>query len=264
MNTTSNHSSLVKDNLIEFWRQCLAIDPNYHLQEKGNIQYTVTDINDPLFNAVLSSQLSNDDINIAVDNILTEFAAKKLSFCWWVDTLADSPLLETQLERHKFSLFGSVSGMMLETPKENLAITETNEFEIKQVNTPDELEDWVKPIQDSFHMSDPSTQKYYRLFQKLSGSPNSPIHFIATVNNKVVTSSTLFLGDKTAGIYNCATVPDFRGKGILSALTKTMINYAKSLDYKHLTLQASPMSVSVFKEHGFTDVVPYKVYLKSV
>ncbi|HVY53857.1 MAG TPA: GNAT family N-acetyltransferase [Gammaproteobacteria bacterium] len=264
----SDRTKVVKDNLSAFWSKCFSTNSTFEVINKQKIFHTVSDIDDPLMNAVTSSNYNDNEIANAVEEITSLYNNKKLSFCWWVDTEQDHPQLSKTLQQNKFTLFGDVSGMYmkLESVPESQASTSRekeskSEVEIQQVTTEDELKDWIKPIQTSFGMSDLSTQKYLEIFQKLSQTQNPPIHFIAKHQGKIVGSSTLFC-DKVAGIYNCATLPEYRGKGILSALTTTMLAKAKELGFTEATLQASPMSVRVFRKHGFEDVVPYQVYLK--
>jgi len=254
-----NKSELVKENLNSFWNQVLSVDANYHFHDDCDVQYTVTDINDPLFNAILSSSLSDNKIDLAIQSKISFYKEKGLSFCWWVDSSSDSRALEKILEQKDFTLFGDVSGMILKTPVES--ISESNNIQVDVVSNVEQLRSWIYPIQSSFHMSEISAQKYLRIFKFLNESENPPIHYTASIDNKIVASSTLFKGSHSAGIYNCATLENFRNKGILSALVEKMINDTIAMNYEYTTLQASPMSVHIFKKFGFKDIVPYKLYL---
>lgn len=250
---------IVKNNLTSFWSNCFSTNPSFQVKDSDNIFYTTSDIDDPLMNAVLSSNLNPSEIETMVSDLQSYYDSKNLSFCWWVDSATDNPTLEKQLEKNKFTLFGNVSGMVKNIDS-SMVTPPPSDIEIIEVSNSKDLKQWIIPIQIGFSMSDASTEKYLTIFEKLTCSTNPPAHFVAKHQGKIIASSTLFFGE-TAGIYNCATLPEYRGKGALSLLTSKMLEKAKERGYKQITLQASPMSVSVFRKHGFQDVVPYKVYL---
>lgn len=251
---------IVKNNLSSFWQNCFSTNANFQICDKDNIFHTVSDIDDPLMNAVLSSNLKANEIESMVNDIQSYYDSKNLSFCWWVDSSTDDPNLVKQLGKNKFTLFGNVSGMVKNIGSTLATQPSSHDIEIIELTNSHDLREWLTPIKVGFAMSDISAEKYLNIFEKLSVTSNPPAHFLAKYQDKVIASSTLFFGEN-AGIYNCATLPEHRGKGALSLLTTKMLEKAKERGYKQVTLQASPMSISVFRKHGFQDVVPYKVYL---
>ncbi len=259
MDLYKKYNKLVKHNMASFWQTCLSVDSQYLFQDNASIQYTITDIDDALLNVVLSSKLVDDQLEEQVNNIVSLYSKKHLSFCWMIDTKSDSPSLERYLQTLGFKLFGNVSGMLMPVPSQRLDWSA--EIGIDEVSSEEQFAQWIQPMVSSFQMSALSAQKYLRIFQLLNESTNPFSHFTATVKNKVVACSTLYKGEQAAGIYNCATLSEFRKQGILSTLVKMMINKSRAQGYQYITLQASPMAQNTFKQLGFDEIVPYKIYL---
>jgi predicted GNAT family acetyltransferase len=259
--TNIEYQKIVKDGMAAFWKICFSTDPDYRVFQQDNILRAVSNINDPLFNSVIESRIDDDSIPKSVTAVIEYYATKKLSFCWWVNAADDSPNLPKYLEKSHFAFFGNVSGMVLDLEKNPIPNPST-ELEIIPISSQQDLANWIGPIQQGFGMSDSSAVKYLRIFEKLAEAAKpSLLHFIAKSNDKVIASASLFLNEEVAGIYNCATLPEHRQQGALAALTSAMLKHAKQAGYQQVTLQASPMSVNVFRKFGFIDIIPYQVYL---
>ncbi|HKJ39328.1 MAG TPA: GNAT family N-acetyltransferase, partial [Anaerolineales bacterium] len=76
-----------------------------------------------------------------------------------------------------------------------------------------------------------------------------------------VGTSQLFRSAGVAGIYNIACIPDVRGMGIGTAVTRTVLVDARKLGYKVGILQASQMGYKVYQRLGFQDFGKLSVFL---
>jgi ribosomal protein S18 acetylase RimI-like enzyme len=73
-----------------------------------------------------------------------------------------------------------------------------------------------------------------------------------------ISTMEMFLSDRsTIGLYNLATVAEFRGKGIGSAMMSFALKTAKSLGCENIVLQASQDGIGIYRKMGFEVVTNY-------
>jgi ribosomal protein S18 acetylase RimI-like enzyme len=76
-------------------------------------------------------------------------------------------------------------------------------------------------------------------------------NYLGYLNGKPVSTSTVFYGGGAAGIYDVATLPEVRGKGLGAALTLKPLQDAREMGYRVGVLQSSEMGFNVYKKLGF-------------
>jgi ribosomal protein S18 acetylase RimI-like enzyme len=84
--------------------------------------------------------------------------------------------------------------------------------------------------------------------------------YVGYLDNKPVASSALFVTGRTAGVYNVATLPDVRGRGIGEAMTWHCVRRGAAMGCVAATLQASDMGYPIYERMGFRLVSPYRTY----
>ncbi|MCL1900873.1 MAG: GNAT family N-acetyltransferase [Firmicutes bacterium] len=105
-----------------------------------------------------------------------------------------------------------------------------------------------------------ANRRYFNLALK----DNSFISWIALNDDKIVATSGLcfsvvppFLGcldGKTAYIMNMYTVKEYRNQGIGAELLKRIVEEAKNLGYKKITLNATTVGRKLYEKFGFKEV----------
>jgi len=138
-----------------------------------------------------------------------------------------------------------------------------DDFHIKEINDLKSLKDWTKLNAVCFSLTRDIqsfiTDKNAGLFLNKTVSGR---HFVAYYKNKPVGTSSVFLADGVAGIYNVTTAPGARGKGIGGAITKAALMYGKKAGYTFAILQATKKGVPVYKKIGFKTNKHMDYYLK--
>jgi ribosomal protein S18 acetylase RimI-like enzyme len=84
--------------------------------------------------------------------------------------------------------------------------------------------------------------------------------FIGTINNEPMGSAALFVSDGVAGIYNIATVPQSRGKGVGTAMTWAAIDAAHKAGATCAVLQASEQGEPIYDAMGFVTPTRYRQF----
>ena len=86
--------------------------------------------------------------------------------------------------------------------------------------------------------------------------------YVATLHGEPVGASTLFLGAGVAGIYNVATVPDARGRGIGTAIALHPLGEARALGYRAGILQSTPAATHLYRRLGFRELCSVALHVR--
>ena len=84
--------------------------------------------------------------------------------------------------------------------------------------------------------------------------------WIATLHGEPVAAASLFEGAGVAGVYNVATVPEARGRGIGRAVTATVLAEAVARGHRLAVLGSSDLGFPVYRRLGFTEVSRLRSY----
>jgi len=84
--------------------------------------------------------------------------------------------------------------------------------------------------------------------------------YVGLRDGQPVAASTLNVTASTAGVYNVATVPDHRRRGIGEAMTWHCVSRGLELGCSLAVLQASEMGRPVYERMGFRTVAPYRTF----
>lgn len=198
----------------------------------------------------------NDNFQEAeIDQLVHFFTSKKLPFVWW----SNHPSLETK----GFQFGGIMKGISLALKEQKINPPNGNGLNIKIVENNHELEIFCKLIAECFGFN-PQVTDQYATMSNSAMKKKEQIHFLAYLNNIPVATASLTITQTSAGIWNCATLPDYRKKGIGTALTLSALAEAKKRNYSEVMAVLMPkgMAWGLFRELGFKEKcsLPFYVY----
>lgn len=212
-----------------------------------------TGIDFPTCNGVIeksSGKLKLQDVKEAV----SFFTSKKLPFVWWTE----DKLLETE----GFQFGGLMKGLTLDTAKSKSAPPPSG-VTVKVVHSEEELNDFCRILSSCFGFI-PEVEKQYVKFCKTAMDNKDQIHFMAYMNGIPVATTTLSTQPNSAGIWNSATLPEYRKKGIGTYICSVASKHAQELKYPKVIsiLMPKGLAWSVFDALGYKEVstLPFYMY----
>jgi ribosomal protein S18 acetylase RimI-like enzyme len=106
-------------------------------------------------------------------------------------------------------------------------------------------------FQEGYSFSETITEKFLNLFKLFDSS--LLVNYLAIFNEDPVAISSVLYYRGIAGIFNVATIPDYRGKGIGTAITLAPLMDAKKKGYEIAWLESSEMGKNLYKRIGFQE-----------
>jgi len=144
-------------------------------------------------------------------------------------------------------------------------------FSIKQVTTLEEMQVFVD-LFDKAHTGAPD-EPYGKLPREYGESlllffqhpptDRTVLHYLGSMNNKPVGYATLIYAGRFAGIYNVGTIPQYRRKGIASALTLRAVTDAlkDGVQIVFLITEQRSYNERFYTKLGFTTKFVVRAYV---
>jgi GNAT superfamily N-acetyltransferase len=127
----------------------------------------------------------------------------------------------------------------------------------------DELRAWAQVFTMGYGLPSGWEPEIYELQLHLGlGFPVR--NYIGYLNGVPVSAACLFLGAGVAGIYNVATLPGARGKGIGAAVTLRPLHNAREMGYRIGVLQSSRLGFSVYQKLGFRHLCQIEYFYRAL
>jgi ribosomal protein S18 acetylase RimI-like enzyme len=132
--------------------------------------------------------------------------------------------------------------------------------EIEKVSTAAQSDLFVATAAVGFGVSAPYQRPIAELFRFAVTQAGSPARmFLAFLDGRPVATALSSLAGDTVGIYNVATVPDARGRGIGGAVTLAAVLDGRTRGARVAVLESSPMGQPVYRRLGFVAAGGFRV-----
>lgn len=190
-----------------------------------------------------------------IDQAIQYFSAKNLPFMWWTS----AKILETK----GFQFGGILTGIALDISQGIPSKFPTSsELKIKIVQTESELKVFTDLAADAFAMSPKAIEQWLALNDSVM-KREEQVHFMAYLNGIPVGTATLSVSRSSAGIWNLATVSEYRKRGIGSALVHAALMEAKKRQYGQVMAILMPKGLAwgLFTKLGFKAVCEFPFFV---
>jgi len=169
--------------------------------------------------------------------------------------------INNDLTSHDFVLLEESPAMYFNLAQ-SIPVVESTHV-IKEVESNDDLSEWIIPVNDAFHVEDGDDSYQQLNAAVLQNNAKKLRHFVAYSDGKLAGSATLFVSQDAVMLHNLATKTEFRNNGIGTALTLHMLAAAKKMGYVHCFLDASAVAFSLYQKLGFKVYSSTLIYAKT-
>lgn len=243
----------VKDNLNALNRHVRHSSAT-EWREEGGLYIWRTPIPHPWYSGVICSEPPGANAAAAARAAVDYFKACGVpSFAWW-------PVPEVDLARWAPHLLPIGFGLDPRIPGLAADLEDLPEpapppsVEIHRVQDEDTLRVWVRTFVAGYGVPGNWEAAVFQVYRDLLGAEAPMRFYLAYLEGAPVSTSTLFLASGVAGIYDVATLPPARGRGIGSAVTHLPLLEARGVGYRVGVLQASSKGLPVYERMGFRRV----------
>lgn len=204
------------------------------------------------FNLICRARLQPDTADRRIAAALALYREVDHPFSWWLGPGARPDDLPRRLEAAGLVPVESELAMGLDLPDLPGPDPWPAELTIRRVTTPEELAVYATMSAANWTPPDAHVLAFYRAAAPHFLSPACDQWLYLGYNAATpVATAELTRSADIAGLYSIATLPDYRGRGIGSAMTWTALRDAARAGLSHAILQAAPMGQRLYARLGF-------------
>lgn len=256
----SEEKALIKSirrGQLDFFKSSASYSPlvGAEFQEMKHALLYATGVNYAVCNGVIESDVTRQPSEEEICSVVDLFNAKNLPFIWW----SSAKILENKGFQFGGILTGiglDLNGLVLEKPISPCAL------KIRIVTSESDLADFNTIVANAFGMDEMVTEQFLKVNSALM-KQQEQLHFIAQLNDVPVGAVTLSTGETSAGIWNLATLHEYRQQGIGTALIHAALLEAKARQYDDIMAILMPkgMAWGLFTKLGFESVCEFPFYV---
>ena len=232
-----------------------------HLHQDPEVLWTSSEIPFFIFNMVLNVSPTAELLAV-IDTQLSEASERKVPIAWWVGPSNPIPDLAKRLEDKGLVRVAELTGMAVHLHALDEKASVPEGFILSKVDDGDALATWCQIMTEVSDFPDFASSAWLEMFQEI-GVIDDPLWqlYLGRIKGTPVATSGLFLGGGVAGIHAVTTVPEFRGRGIGSAMTLAPLIDARRDSYEIGVLFSSEMAVGIYRSLGFQEYGKGYIYL---
>jgi GNAT superfamily N-acetyltransferase len=213
---------------------------------------TISDVPFALFNSVLGARLSERNVDATVVGILAPYVDRGLPMTWWTGPSTRPTDLPKVLERNGLVPASTAPCLSLALQSWAGDARPIPGFRIERVWNRSLARDWSRAVRVSFGFPRFASDVYTEAMIAFGFGPDAPFeHWVGYLDGTPVASASLFRCAGVGGVYNVATLPAVRGRGIASAIAQAPLREARSEGFRLAVVQASPEDFPMYVRLGF-------------
>lgn len=246
-------------NYIAYFRQFLGL-PGMVMQEDPELTWFIAPTAPGQH--VLRTRLTPDDARRRIAETIRHMEQLTDRFRWLVfDTCTPATLERLLGEAGLTPATGDpwMVASLLDLGPEPLV---PDSFHIKRVYDERTLDDWMTVSAAGYGMPLPMAQIWRDAYWAQGLEISAPSqHFVGYLDDRPASAGTLLFSPGMAGIFDVATPPQFRRRGLASAVTHAAMRIARERGFRRACLQASSQGFGLYDKLGFVTVFTELEYI---
>jgi len=231
---------------MHFYRS-LARRPGAEVIESGSISGAFSRLPVAFFNGIART-------NVSVDALPETFAALRARDCpfrWWVTPSSRPRELGAMLRSFGLHHAYDAPGMIADLRNLSAGTLPTN-VAIDRARGAEDLQPYLDVLLPVFAIPAAVREVWLDAYVQCGFADDASwTHFVARDGDVPVATTSLLLAGDLAGIYNVATMPIARGRGIGAAVTRAAMQYARERGATRAVLQSSHSGFNIYRSLGF-------------
>ena len=251
----------IEDNTIgsiQSWTKWSGL----HLHQDPDLLWTSSEIPYFIFNIVLSVRSPTAEPLAVIDAAISQAKERKVPIAWWVGPSNPIPDLAEGLENKGFALGAELTGMAVDLPALDEKASVPRGFSLSRVNDGDALATWCQIMTAVSGFPDFASSAWLEMYQDIEilDDPRWNL-YLGDIDGTPAGTSALFLDQGVAGIQGVTTIPEYRGRGVGTAMTLSPLIDARRKGYAIGVLFSSEMAVGIYRRLGFKEYAKGYIYL---
>jgi len=225
--------------------------PGARREETANVVRYVDETAVAEANFVLYSRLTPANADRAIQEQIDYFAAHGRSFEWKLFDHDTPPDLRRRLEAHGFTIGEAEAIMVLDLQTAPPALLQPVSTDVRRLVDPADA-CLIVPIEEAVWGGDHSAWGA-RLSEEMRTVPDQLSVYLAYAEGIPACAAWINFtpGSQFASLWGGSTRPEYRKRGLYTAVLAARVQEAIQRGYRYLTIDASPMSRPIVARHGF-------------
>lgn len=259
--TEAEQIRAIETNLFALFKYWLGSWPGVTLEATPGWIRTQSPSAYRLCNCVMRTAIEPAQLDSHIDAAVEHGRSLNVPLLWWLEANYKPTDLGERLAARGFVHTQSFPGMAIDLKRLKAPADLPPGVHIEEVLDDEALIEWCTACTTGF-----GNERHYQGFVESIRSAGfgaqAPMRlFLARLQGEAVASAMLFKDAGIAGLYNVATLPATRGRGIGAAVTVAALEAGKSAGCTLGTLYASKLGVNIYRQLGFEEQFQFHNYV---
>ncbi|QKX01411.1 GNAT family N-acetyltransferase [Wolbachia endosymbiont of Cruorifilaria tuberocauda] len=239
------YSSLIIQNLKNYILHVANLSQWEVYDEFDNIWFTINGTNESLFNFVFCEDQCTE---LSIQKTLDYLRRRNMQVTWVMNSYIK---IKSVLKKSKIKHISTPKKVLLDMKNYLLSADVVPSLSLNTVNSSNLLQQLDLYTSRIFYHKVGIVGTFFRGLQNYNDKNSGLRFFLATLNNEVVGTCSLYIQDSEAGFYSDGVLPTHRNRGIGTQMILERIKIIRQLKCKYIKAHCMKPSINVYKRLGF-------------